>query len=275
MQRNRFDAYFWCRVERYGEVLTMLMDDPCGKEGEWQPRTLQTQFHLVHQQTTRRKTATRWVSMSKNLPMFCNCPWILPRWARSGGIEEIGGTTGGMMGAGGPVTRWISDQWGDGLRKDVLIDLQDVWWKYWKWVLFRIHMNQGEACTSHGIIYLNYFGMFLLGWTPFITFNMLQLCCWNRSSHQVCWSWCPDAACALVLLFCISRVKIWSFSNHKTALCAKISLGPLNFWAFWGWEDNSWWPGSQPVPNTTPPAMPPMPGTAWLALVRKINKSVA
>lgn len=153
MQRNRFDAYFWCRVEKYGEVLTMLMDDPCGKEGEWQPRTLQTQFHLVHQQKTRRKTATRWVSMSKNLPMFCNCPWILPRWAQSGGIEEIGGTTGGMMGAGGPVTRWISDQWGDGLRKDLLIDLQDVWWKYWKWVLFRIHMNQGEACTSHRIIY--------------------------------------------------------------------------------------------------------------------------
>ena len=114
--------------------------------------------------------------MSKNLPMFWNCPWILPRWARSGGIEEIGGTTGGMMGAGGPVTRWISDQWGDGLRKDLLIDLQDVWWNYWKWVLFRIHMNQGEACTSHGIIYLNYFGMFLLGWTPF------------RQSHSTCFN---------------------------------------------------------------------------------------
>lgn len=34
MQRNRFDAYFWCRVEKCGEVLTMSMDGPCGKEGE-------------------------------------------------------------------------------------------------------------------------------------------------------------------------------------------------------------------------------------------------
>ena len=59
-------------------------------------------------------------------------------------------------------------------------------------------------------------------------------------------------------------------SKRRVCSCSFVfHLQGQNFWAFWGWEDNSWWPGSQPVPNTAPAAMPPMPGTAWLALVRR------
>ena len=148
--------------------------------------------------------------MSKNPPTFWNCPGIVakvgPDWWNRGDWWDDWWDDGSYW-AGYlvklPVSGWETSGGGDDSRK------------CWKWVLFRIYMNQRNFCTNYSIIHHHWITLECscpgeLHFDNHIQNTVLQLCCWNRSSHEA-WSW---SGCRMS-------------KDRRTALCAKIILGKL------------------------------------------------